>query len=59
MFGPWKNAETSQAVGSEFVLGDHAFDGVLNGDGGVFLDDLFELELGEAAWEATVAIVFL
>ena len=46
-------------VSGELVLGQHAFDGVLNRDPRVFLNHFFQFEFGQTTGETAVAIVFL
>ena len=58
MLGAREDTQASHTVGCEFILGQHAFDGVLNDTCRAFGAEIFELSFFQTAWETAVAVVY-
>ena len=53
-----EDLQALHALGGQFVLGEHTFDGVFDDTLRVFFTDFFKGGVFDAAWEAGVAIVY-
>ncbi len=57
MLGAIKDAEASQTVGGQFILWQHALDGVLDCNFWIFFDNFLKFQFGQTAGETAVAII--
>ena len=59
MVSAWEDAETSQAIGLQFILWKHTLNCSLDCQSWILFDNLLQGQIGKAAWEARVAVVVL